>query len=165
MDEKIKILENVIPLAVLKAITPAAKEAAPQGQRIDDLISIRKFPFRIGRESRVRKIDGREERVERLKLDNREANNDLYLVDREELLNISREHLQIEKTESGYRLVDRRSACGTKIDGVAIGGNGKGGSVALHDGEVIGIGSKSSLYLYRFITLEGYEVLPKKTLL
>jgi pSer/pThr/pTyr-binding forkhead associated (FHA) protein len=161
MDEKRKILENVIPRAVLKALSHEAKEATPQGQCIDDLIIIRKFPFRIGRESRVRKIDGRDEPVERKKLDNREANNDLYLVDRGELLNISREHLQIEKTESGYRLVDRRSACGTKINGVAIGGNDIGGSIALHDGEVIGIGSKSSPYLYKFITLDGFEVTAK----
>jgi pSer/pThr/pTyr-binding forkhead associated (FHA) protein len=162
MDEKIKILENIVPQAVLIALTQEAKEATPQGQRIDDLISIRKFPFRIGRESRVRKMDGREVRVERTKLDNKEPNNDLYLLDRGQLLNISREHLQIEKTETGYRLVDRHSACGTKLGGVAIGGNDKGGSSTLRDGEVIGIGSQSSPYRYRFITLDGYEVLPKK---
>jgi hypothetical protein len=161
MDEKLKILEDFVPQAVLKALTLAAKEATPQGQRIDDLISIRKFPFRMGRESRVLKINGRKERLERQKLDNRKPNNDLYLVDRGKLLNISREHLQIEKTESGYRLVDRRSSCGTKINGVAIGSNGKDGSVALHDGEVIGIGSKDSPYLYKFITLDGYELTAK----
>lgn len=161
MDEKIKILEEVVPQAVLKALTPEAEEATPQSQRIGDLISIRKFPFRIGRESRVRKIDGRMERVERSKLDNREPNNDLYLVDNGELLNISREHLQIERTEGGYRLVDRRSACGTKINGTPVGGKDKGGSALLQDGEVIGIGAKGSPYLYRFITLEGYALTTK----
>ncbi len=158
MDEKLKILEDVVPQAVLKALTIAAKEATPQGQRINDLICIRKFPFRMGRESRVRKIDGREARVDRMKFDSGKSNNDLYLVDSGDLLNISREHLQIEKTENGYQLVDRRSACGTKIDGVEIGGKNKGGSIALHDGQVIGIGSKDSPYQYRFITLDGYKL-------
>jgi hypothetical protein len=161
MNEKIKILTDILPLAVLQALTPVAAIATPQHQRIGDLISIRKFPFRIGRESRFRKTDRGEERLERLKFDNTEPNNDLYLVDRGELLNISREHLQIEKTADGYRLVDRHSACGTKIEGVAIGGEDKGGSAVLHDGDVIGIGAKDTPYLYRFITFAGYEVISK----
>lgn len=158
MDEKIKLLAELVPQAVLKALTPEAVGAAPQSQRVGDMIIIRSFPFKIGRESRVRTIDGKIERVERPKPDDREPSNDLYLVDRGQLLNISREHLQIEKTESGYVLVDRGSACGSKIENRAVGGNDEGGRGELADGDVIGIGAKGTPYLYRFITLNGYRL-------
>ena len=64
MDEKRKIAEIVKVRAVLKALTPEAIEAIPQPQRVNDMVIIRKFPFRIGRESRVRMVDGRIVRVE-----------------------------------------------------------------------------------------------------
>lgn len=155
MDDKQSVLLRVTPRAVLKAMTDEALEAIPMNQRIDDLVVIRKFPFRVGRESRVRKVDGRLERVERAKLDDREPNNDLYLMDKGKLLNISREHLKIEKVDEGYRLVDRGSACGTKVDGEPVGGEDSGGTGKLLDGDVIAIGTVSTPYLYQFIVLEG----------
>jgi pSer/pThr/pTyr-binding forkhead associated (FHA) protein len=154
MDEKRKILDKIMPRAVLKAMSAEAVEAIPQNQRVDDMVVIRTFPFRIGRESRVRSVNGILERTERSKMADREPNNDLYLVDAGKLLNISREHLQIEKQSDSYTLLDRGSACGTKVEGLAVGGEDSGGTATLRDGDVISIGTSTTPYVYRFIVLD-----------
>ncbi|MCP3888224.1 MAG: FHA domain-containing protein [Desulfobulbaceae bacterium] len=154
MDEKQEILERITPRAVLKALTTEALEAVPIGQRIDEFIVIRKYPFRIGRESRVRTINGKIERLERPLINNQEPNNNLYLIDQGPLLNISREHLSIEKDGSNYVLVDRGSNCGTRVGGNSVGGEDNGGSSVLNDGDVIAIGTLKTPFLYRFICLD-----------
>lgn len=162
MDKKLKILLESMPKAMLRALTPEAVEAAPAVLIADDLIAIKKFPFRVGRESRVALINGRLERVERRKEDDSDPTNDLYLVDRGHRLNISREHFQIEKRDEGYFLVDRGSACGTKIEGDNVGGDVSGGAIALRDGDVIGVGASATPYIYKFICLDEYEVVSKQ---
>ena len=114
---------------------------------------MRKFPYRIGRESRVLVVDGRTQRVERPKLNQVEPNNDLFLLDGGTLLNISREHLQIERRGGGYVLIDRGSASGTKVNMQPVGGDDRGGEAAIKDGDEIIIGTKASPYRYRFIVL------------
>ena len=152
MDEKLAILKILLPDAVLKAMTPEAVKAAPLGKIESGLIRIESFPFRVGREARVAFVDG-----ELLILDRRrktgheKPNNDLYLHDSGETLNISREHFQIDSTPDGYVLVDRGSACGTSVNGVSVGGNDAGGSVSLNDGDTIGIGNESTPYLFSFV--------------
>lgn len=159
MKEKKRILEQLLPVAVLQALTPEAAEAVPQALLTEGVVAIRKLPFRIGRESRVQTVRGKVERIERPKMDDREPNNDLYLIDRGQLLNISREHLQIEADrQHGYRLVDRGSACGTKINRATIGGGDSGGSHPLADGDEIIIGTMESPYRYRFVDLSGFEI-------
>ncbi|WP_136806609.1 FHA domain-containing protein [Desulfosediminicola flagellatus] len=154
MDEKRKILDIIQPRAVLQAMTDEAIEAIPVGQRIEEYVVIRKFPFKVGRESRVRKISGNIERVERSRNTVQKPSNDLYLVDKGQPLNISREHVQIEKVNNGYRLVDRASACGTKLEGEPIGGRDRGGMATLHDGDIFALGTAKTPYLFRFIALE-----------
>jgi len=163
MDEKEEILERYLPKAALKAITDEAVEAVPVNYIDDDLIIIRKFPFKVGRESRVAKINGRLEAIERPKKDiNSKPNNDLYLIDRGHLLNISREHFQIDLREDGkFYLVDRGSACGTRSGEVIIGGDDKGGTVELGDGDVICVGTGNSPYLYRFISFLDYRIVQR----
>jgi pSer/pThr/pTyr-binding forkhead associated (FHA) protein len=161
MDEKQTILDAVIPKAVLKAMTPEARKATPQSSLVEGVVCIRNFPFRVGRESRIKKINGRLERIERAKLDNRPPSNDLYLVDDGHLLNISREHFQIEKSDNDYVLVDRGSACGTRVEEISVGGNDSTGSLPLKDGDMIWIGTKTSPYIFQFITLDEFEILPK----
>ena len=158
MDLKDIILSEIAPRAVLQALTPEALEAVPQGLLVGDKVVIRDFPFRVGRESRVRKIDGKMERIERPKRDNLSPTNDLYLIDRGQRLNISREHFQIEVDAAGYVLRDRGSACGTKIDELRVGGEDTPGRHALRDGDVIAVGAKGTPYRFKFISFDEYEI-------
>jgi pSer/pThr/pTyr-binding forkhead associated (FHA) protein len=162
MDEKQRILEAITPMAVLKAMTFDAKKAVPQSLLEEGVVCIRKFPFRIGRESRVKMINGRLERIERAKLDDRKPSNDLYLVDDGHLLNISREHFQIEKNGNEYVLFDRGSACGTRVGEVVVGGQDSTGSLTLKDGDVIAVGAKATPYLFQFISLAEFEVMRRE---
>jgi hypothetical protein len=152
MDDKQSILKLLLPKAVLKPMTPEAECAVPDGMIKSGLISIRHFPFRVGRESRGEIVEGEFLRIERPRRGDREPNNDLYLIDAGELMHISREHFQIESAADGYVLVDRGSACGTTVGGIRVGGDDAGGSVSLKDGDVIGIGAESTQYLFTFIS-------------
>jgi hypothetical protein len=162
MDHKLQILTESLPKAMLQALTPEAIESVPDHFLRGDKIAIHSFPFKIGRESRITKIDGRVERMERPKKDDSVPTNDLYLLDRGHRLNISREHFEIVKSEGGYALVDRGSACGTKIEGRNVGGHDTGGAAVLHDGEVIAVGAVGSPYIFRFISFDEYRVVRKE---
>ncbi len=151
MEDKQAILKLLAPKAVLKAMTAEAELAVPDGKIESGFISIRQFPFRVGRESRGTIVDGDFQRSERPRFEDRVPDNNLYLVDGAPLLNISREHFQIESTAEGYLLVDRGSACGTTVGGIHVGGNDSGGSAVLKDGDVIGIGTETTPYLYTFV--------------
>ncbi len=154
MSDKQQIIKAIVPKAVLKALTQAAKDAIAHCAIVDDMVSIRQYPFNIGRESRVQMIGKSLEVMERRKFDDSKPNNDLYLLDRGRMLNISREHLLIEKDKDSYLLVDRGSACGTGVNDVRIGGHDKGGTGELKDGDIIAIGAKDTPYRYEFIVLD-----------
>jgi pSer/pThr/pTyr-binding forkhead associated (FHA) protein len=158
MDEKQEILQKLLPVAVLKTKTPAAEQAVPQTILVDGLVAIRSFPFRVGRESRVKIVDGRVERIERERPQNTVPNNDLYLVDDGHLLNISREHFQIELDHGKFYLYDRGSACGTMVGDRRLGGEDMDETVELRDGDIITIGTRQSPYVYQFIVLGEVEV-------
>ena len=153
MEDKQSLLERVTPLAVLKAITPEAKSTISKNCLDNELIGIWHFPFRMGRESRVENIDGKIVPSERLKISKGKPNNDIYLVDHRRFLQISRQHLRIEKTETSYTVIDRGSACGTIVNTQKIGGEDRGGTCKLQDGDIIKIGTEDSPYLFQFITL------------
>lgn len=158
MSEKIELLKRYLPKAILEPMTEEAREAVPVQLLKDGRIVIDKFPFRVGRESRVQRIDGRWQRIERPKMDNSDPNNDLYLVDKGRLLNVSREHFQIEEHTEGFLLVDRGSACGTRIGELAVGGSDCRGDHPLNDGDLIAVGAKGTPYIYRFVELRGFAV-------
>jgi hypothetical protein len=162
MDNKLELLTEILPKAMLQALTPEAKEAVPSHLLRGDLIAIYAFPFKIGRESRVTKINGKLEILERPKKDDSPPTNDLYLLDRGHKLNISREHCQIIKGEGGYALIDRGSACGTKVEGQNIGGDDTGGEAGIHDGDVIALGTVDTPYVFRFISFDNYCVVRKE---
>jgi len=153
MEDKQTLLKRITPLAVLRAITPEARNTMTKNCLGDEIIGIWKFPFRIGRESRVENRDGRFVVSERNKPAGGKPFNDIYLVDNGHFLQISRQHLQIEKTPTGYLASDRGSACGTIINTTKIGSEDKGGSCELKDGDIIKIGADDSPYLFEFITL------------
>lgn len=154
MEDKQSLLKRITPVAVLKAITPEARSTLTKNCLGNEIIGIWSFPFRIGRESRVEKVDGKIILSERQKISNGKPNNDIYLVDHGHFLQISRQHLQIEKTKTGYLVSDRGSACGTIINTTKIGSEDRGGSGELKDGDIIKIGADDSHYIFKFITLD-----------
>lgn len=154
MEEKQALLARFLPRAVLKAVTPEAARAVPTGVLVDDMVAILRYPFRVGRESRVRVVEGEVQRIERPRRGTHAPTNDLYLVDAGELLQVSREHFVIEEAAGvGYRVVDCNSACGVGVAGVQVGGDDKGGSAPLKDGDVISVGTRTTPYRYQFIVL------------
>jgi len=138
--------------AMLYPMTEEAGQAIP-----GDKVVIGAFPFRVGRECRqgvvhreFQGVDRRKDRAGGI------PNNDLYLLDRYELLNVSRQHFQIEKKEDGsYELVDHGSMCGTIVEGHAIGGEDKGGRCPLKDSDTITVGTSSSPFVFKFVVSSG----------
>ncbi len=157
MEDKKEILERFLPIAVLKALTPAALQSVSSTAHEDGFIPVRTFPFRIGRESRVKIIDDRIERIERVKTSNIAPNNEIYLIDNGHLLNISREHFQIEKDGSRFFIYDRGSACGTRVNEKEAGLKGDD-TVELFDNDIITVGTKQSPYQFKFILVDGYTL-------
>ena len=155
MNKKRQILKSCIPKAVLKPMTKEAFKAIPPNYHNDGLTGIMKFPFRIGRETRVQKVKGELVRLERSKRKNgKEPTNDLYLMDHGQKFNISRKHLKIELVDGEYHIVDRGSVCGTTVKGENIGGDKQPGRAVLKDGDVVSIGCSSTPYVYEFICLD-----------
>ncbi len=114
-----------------------------------DRIRVTSLPFRVGRESRFRMVDGRMVSMERRNQDSR-PNNELYVLDQEQFLNISREHFQIERTaEGGLEVVDRNSTCGTIVDDVPIGTAAGRMRAPLKSGSIIRVGTPGSPFHFR----------------
>ena len=153
MEDKESLLKKVTPLAVLKAITPEATRATTQKCLDKDIIGIWHFPFRIGRESRFKKVNGIFVVYEREKKANEKPNNDFYLIDHEEFLHISREHFHIEKDGDSYFIKDRKSTCGTMVNDVYLHHKTKTYKYELKHGDIITIGSEDSPYKFQFICL------------
>lgn len=155
MQERASLIEHITPVALLKALTPEAKEAINKSCLGRDLVGIWSFPFRIGRESRVRVVDGELVVSERHRMGREHIpTNDLYLIDLGKELQISREHLTIMKDDDAFKVIDRDSVCGTVIDAELIGGHEVGGNKRLADRGKIRIGSDTSPFLFEFIVLK-----------
>jgi hypothetical protein len=132
-------------MARLLALTDDARQALGGPE-----ILLSRFPFRVGRECRI--VPGYIASVER-RLGMSEPNNDLYIVERSDLHNISREHFAIERNDDGrYFLTDRRSVLGTIVEGHVLGGNRIGGVCELHDHDVVILGNPTSSFIFKFRT-------------
>lgn len=131
----------------LKALTPEAK-AALHGE----YLKITRFPFRVGRESREfdRPIDYLKDR----RRPDSASNNDLYLFEPGNVLNVSREHFLIDAKDDKYVLVDRGSYCGTLVEGELVGEKRKGGWRELADNDVIIVGTSESTFIFKFLISE-----------
>lgn len=129
--------------AYLVALTPESS-ASIQAKAIN----VPHLPFRIGRESR--QVRWTQEGLVGEKRRSATPNNDLYLVETTDPMNVSREHLQIERDAEGFHLRDRGSACGTLVEGEPVGGDGRGGRVALADHAVFIVGSSASRFVFKF---------------
>jgi pSer/pThr/pTyr-binding forkhead associated (FHA) protein len=130
-------------IAFLKPLTPEAEISL--GTK---LYQIPKFPFRVGRENRKNQAAHHPSSGRR---PDSTSNNDLYLIETEPPLNISREHFQIEWRNDRFFVIDLGSACGTLVEGVAIGGDRNGGQHHLFSGDVIIVGTSESRHIYKFI--------------
>ena len=130
--------------ALLVALTPESGAALGAPER-----EITRFPYRVGRESRGMQRTAYGIIRERRDPGSRPSN-DLYLVEPDEPLNVSREHFEIDRDGGGYILVDRASTCGTIVEGQTVGGDTRGGTRPLHDGDVIIVGPSRSPYAFKF---------------
>jgi pSer/pThr/pTyr-binding forkhead associated (FHA) protein len=153
IKDRESLLKKMTPLAVLKAITSEAKRATTQKCLDKDIIGIWQFPFRIGRESRFKKVNGIFVVFEREKKATEKPNNDFYLVDHEEYMHISREHFQIEKKGDSYFIKDRKSTCGTMVNDKHLCWKNSSYKHELKDGDIITVGSENSPYKFQFIAL------------
>lgn len=57
---------------------------------------------------------------------------------------------RLRRDGAGYILVDRASTCGTIVEGQTVGGDTRGGTCSLHDGDVIIVGTSRSPYAFKF---------------
>jgi pSer/pThr/pTyr-binding forkhead associated (FHA) protein len=130
--------------AFLKALTPEAKASIDAIQ-----IEITRYPFRVGRECRSAKWT---EFPDSRRRPDSSPNNDLFLRDEGHLLNISRQHFQIERRNGAFFLVDLGSMCGTLVEGTTIGKDRNGGEKQLDNGDVIIVGSSESRQIFKFLT-------------
>ncbi|WP_316676580.1 FHA domain-containing protein [uncultured Tolumonas sp.] len=137
-------------IALLRALTPEAQEAIGGAE-----LAISRFPFRVGRESRG-ELKKPTELQSRRKPDS-VPNNDLYLVETDPELNVSREHFQIDFQDGDYAVSDRGSYCGTLVEGEVIGGRRTGASRRLMDNDVIIVGTSRSRYVFKFILRPGQD--------
>ncbi len=130
--------------ALFVALTPESRIALGAPER-----EITRFPYRVGRESRGMQRTPRGVISER-RNPGSQPSNDLYLAEHAEPLNVSREHFEIDRDDAGYILVDRASTCGTIVEGQTVGGETRGGTLSLHDGDVIIVGTSRSPYVFKF---------------
>jgi hypothetical protein len=128
----------------LKALTPEAKQALGS-----DTLGLGRFPFRLGRESRIQ--DNMKDSAESRRRSGATPNNDLYLQENSHFLNVSREHLLIDRREGAFVLVDRGSACGTLVEGTLVGGQRRGGWKQLCSSDVIIVGTSESRFVFKFL--------------
>lgn len=112
-------------------------------------LELTRFPFRVGRESRSPAEIGIVLQKERRKK-SVAPNNDLYIWDTGPLLNVSREHFQIERSDSGDFFVrDRGSTCGTLVGNIRLGMGGPESCTLSNDNTIV-IGTPQSPFVFRF---------------
>ncbi len=158
-DEKKELLSSMIPKAILKAVTSEAKHSIIKRSFSQDIIPIYDYPFRIGRESRFEHVDNEIIIQKRHDLSGYQPNNDVYLFDSGEFLQISKEHCTIVINDANeYILQDMRSSCGSLINQVQLGGDNENTTSVLNDGDIITLGSKESEYKFKFILLDTIEL-------
>jgi pSer/pThr/pTyr-binding forkhead associated (FHA) protein len=128
--------------AYLVALTPESMDAIQAHE-----INIPFLPFRVGRESRRRFMTEQGIVAERRRTS--APNNDMYITEVGDPLNVSREHFLIDRDADGYFLLDRGSACGTLVEGALVGA-GRPERTRLKDHDVIIVGTSFSRYIFKF---------------
>jgi len=137
-------------VAYLKALTPESKASLG-----GSLFRIPHFPFKVGRECRVsvRPLPFPSSR----RRPDSVPNNDLYLLELGNILNVSREHFLIDRQGDTFIIVDRGSICGTLLEGELVGEKRKGGWKPLHNSDVIIVGGSESRFVFKFVVVAESE--------
>ncbi|MBP9489888.1 MAG: FHA domain-containing protein [Aliarcobacter sp.] len=151
---KSELIDSFVPNAVLIPLTNEAKNSIVDTKIFNKVISMFHFPFRVGRESRT--SENEKGLFVKLRIFKNEStpNNDIYLINCSESLEISKEHFQIEKKDRDYFIKDRNSTLGTKLNNQEIGKKRDTQSHLLKDGDIIKIGSSNSKYEFQFLILK-----------
>ncbi|MBO8131066.1 MAG: cyclic nucleotide-binding domain-containing protein [Candidatus Marinimicrobia bacterium] len=130
MDVK-SISEKDIPTITIEGLTEESKKALR-----DKKIEIKKFPFKIGRDTRLRSKDIFIE-------------NDLYIEDKPPY-NVSRNHMSINYLNGIFYVLDRGSSLGTIVNDKKIGGETNIYKTDLKEGEnIITLGSIRSPFKFK----------------
>ena len=127
----------------LKALTAEARMAIG-----GTLCLIPQLPFRVGRESRS---EHKHHPSDARRSSNSIPNNDLYLAETDQVMNVSREHFLIDIRDGGYVIVDKGSTCGTIVEGELVGDKGRNASRILEDNDVIIVGTSRSNFIFKFV--------------
>jgi pSer/pThr/pTyr-binding forkhead associated (FHA) protein len=152
---KIEIINSFVPKAVLIPLTEDAKLTITETSNSKKLIPINTFPFKIGRESRMGKSDRGLFVKLRIMSNHARPNNDIYLVDNKNTIEISKEHFEISNDKDEYLIKDRNSTLGTKLNNIEIGKEQSKYTHILKDGDIIKIGSNHSKYEFQFLILSN----------
>jgi len=152
---KKEIIDSFIPKAVLVPLTEDAKSTITLLHNRKKLIPISTFPFKIGRESRMGESDRGLFVKLRILSNYSKPNNDIYLIDNNDTLEISKEHFEIINDKDEYLIKDRESTMGTKLNNVEIGKEQSKYTHILNDGDIIKIGSSHSKYEFQFLILNS----------
>jgi len=117
----------------MEGITQPARQALK-----NTAVILKKFPFKMGRESGHR-------------YDDVFIDNDLSLID-ERPYNVSRNHMSINFYKDHYYILDRGSSLGTIVNDVPIGGHLNNFKAELHKGEnIVILGANSSQFQFKII--------------
>ena len=147
---KKELISSFVPEVVLLPITKEAKISLMDKK----MIVINSFPYKIGRESRISESDRGVFVKLRIFSSSINPNNDIYLVNSTQSLEISKEHFQIEKKDNKYYIKDRNSTLGTKLNDKEIGKEKINEKFPLNDGDIIKIGSNNSEFQFQFLILK-----------
>ena len=149
-----ELIKSFLPNAVLMPITTAAEKSILNTQTQNKVIPMFEFPFKVGRESRMAENEKGLFVKLRIFNDISKPNNDIYLINNTENLEISKEHFQIEKKDDSYFIKDRKSTLGTKLNNEEIGKDTVNKSYIIKDKDIIKIGSNDSKYEFQFLILK-----------
>lgn len=136
--------------AKLVPLTPEARNAASRQELL-----VEELPFCMGRELR----DHHNSSFRLFRRERRRSGqtgpNHVYLAEKDRPHRVSRRHLLINREGGRFYVEDRRSACGTLVDGVTLGGQREGGRRWLIHGAVIILGGNHSPFAFKFLAPDG----------
>ena len=134
----------------LVPLTAEARAAVSGGD-----ILVETLPFRVGRDLR----SGQHSPFRLFRKERRRSSetgpNDVYLAEHSRPQRVSRRHILIDQEGGRLDVEDQRSACGTLVEGEALGGQREGGRRWLNHGDVIIVGGNHSPFVFKFLGPNG----------